>query len=238
MAFGRYYRYGYGRRYGYRRRTSRSVKAITTSRAYKASASNMTQNGRFNVNVKIEKTINIANGAKSVADTINIADYIKNSDMHKALSNVFDQYRIEKATIRFRPLVTSNINLQPRTTEGGVLIPVNNSYQTFFTCIDRTGFNNGQTLDSYRTYSSYKETVWPVNGDSANAHVVSLGQADVVSRSSYYDSKQAASFPRIAYGVDIGATNATGGTIPYSYSIEIDAQIRYRGVRLDTTAVF
>lgn len=224
----------YWRRYYRRRYKNRSVKAITTTRNFKASSANMTQNGRFNINVRGTVTLNVPNNNTSVFTSLDVANAIKSSPMHAALANVFDQYRIEKMTVRFRPLASANVNL-PSTREGASLVVGASAYETFFTAVDRTGFREGQTLDMLRTYSSYKESVWPTNGDTAGPHYVAIGQADVVSRSTYYDSKNKAAFPSIAYGVDVGATNVTGGNLPFSFTYEIDAQVRYRGVRLDTT---
>lgn len=220
-----YYRRKYrGRKFYYKRaRASRSTKAISTSRSFKASAANMTQNGKFNISTKFTKTIQIAATTSSAFEKLDIPNYLVQSDMHKALSNVFDQYRVEKATLKFNLL----LNSANMSTDVGHL--------TFFTACDRTGFAANATVASIRTYGSYKETTWSTNGDSNAPHYVSIGQADLVSKSEYYDSKNRATFPTIVAGLDLGAAVTAQKTI--TVTCEVDAQVRYRGVRLDTTGV-
>lgn len=234
MAFGRYYKYGYGRRYG-----SRSVKALTFSRAFKASAANMTQNGKFNINVRQPVSLSVPVANSVSFSSIDVASLVRASKMHQALSNVFDQYRIEKIKYKITPLVNTNLSStittsstnSSTTTSSSINV---NKLQSFFTVIDRTGFDSAATIEDLRTYASYKESTWSLNGDSVRPHYGSIGQTEVVNRSTYYDSKNLASFPKIAYGCDIGETNTTGNPLSYSYIIEIDAQVRYRGVRVDT----
>lgn len=211
------------RKYYYKRAKSRSTKAITTSRAFKASAANMTQNGKFNVSTKFIKTLNFANGDSAVMEKLDIANYVVLADMHRQLSNVFDQYRVEKCTLKFNLLInSSNLN-------AGV------GHVAFFTACDRSGFATNASVSSMRTYGSYKESTWSANGDTNPPHYVNIGQADLVSKSEYYDSKKKAAFPEVVAGIDLGeaVTQAKAITI----TCEVDAQIRYRGVRLDTTGV-
>lgn len=220
--------------YGWRRRGSRryskSVKALRTTRAFKASAANMTQNAKFEINVRTPVNLNFTGSSGSPGPSyqfgeLDIPSLISSSSMHVYLSNVFDQYRIEKVSIKILPLVNEDINHNKTTS----------SYQNFFTVVDRTGFGANVTIDQLRTYSSYKESSWPTNGDSVKPHYVSIGQTDVVNKSMYYDTKTTSVFPKVKYGVDIGGS-ATGN-FTFSFTVEIDAQIRYRGVRLDTSNV-
>ena len=213
MAWGRYYRYGYGRRY----RTS--VKATTMKRSFKSSAANMTQNGLFNISVRDTLALTITTGNNEVSANYDISAKIAASTMHGQLSNVFDQYKIEKISIKIRPMGTPNSNV----------------YQIFYTCVDRTGFGASVTNDQLKTYQSYKETNWPMNGDTAKTHYVSIGQTDIVGKSTYYDTKGKAAFPNIRCGTIVPG-NATADNA-FAYSIEIDAQVRYRGVRVDTGSV-
>ena len=104
MAWGRYYKYGYGRTYGRKRR---SVKAITMSKSFKASAANMTQNGVFNISVRSSidhKTPQQGAGTPAIKiDKFDVAQQIASSPMHQQLSNVFDEYKIEKVSIKISP---------------------------------------------------------------------------------------------------------------------------------------
>lgn len=226
MAYRRRF-YSKPKRYYYRRgKTSRSVKAITTSRAFKASAQNMTQNAKFNVNKKFVKDINIAQSASDGLVKIDLKNELASSDMHRYLSNVFDQYKVEKATLKCNLLIGPNQIVQNKS-----------SYLNFFSCVDRSGFAAGVNLTSLRTYGSYKETTWSMDGSTNVPHYVQIGQSDLVSRSEYYDTKAAASFPEVYVGVDIGAIQQTGGPIVYTITFELDCQVRYRGVRLDTSGV-
>lgn len=215
--------------YRRRARITRSVKAVTTSRAFKASASNMTQNGRFNISVKTTVGIPIAQNEAVGTIKVDVPNQILTSDMHKQLSNVFDQYKIEKCVIKFSPI--NVLSLTP--DEGDIVLP---AYAAFFSCVDRSGFAAAVTVGQLRTYGSYKETTWPVNGDSITPHVVSIGQSDLVSRSEYYDTKQRAKFPEVMVGYEF-ASGVSHDAVTVNISVEFDVMIRYRGVRLDTTGV-
>ena len=224
MAYKR--RYYAGRKTYYKRgKMSRSVRAITTSRSFKASAQNMTQNGKFNINVRTTVGLIWAGSSGSPVqfafNDIDVPALLAASPMHLQLSNVFDQYKIEKATIKILPNI-------------GPAAPSNvTSFISFFSVVDRTGFNN-PTIDQLRSYGSYKETNWSWT-DSPVPHLVYIGQSDVVSKSTYYDSKVTAVFPKIKVGGDLGASQTS--SVGWTFSVEIDAQVRYRGVRLDTSQV-
>lgn len=223
MAYKR--RYYAGRKTYYKRaRYSRSSRAISTSRAFKASAANMTQNGKFNISNKFVKTIPINLAENSNFEKLDIPLYIVLSDMHKALSNVFDQYRVEKCTLKFN-LISNSAS------------PTDNvSHIAFFTACDRSGFAAAATVQSLRTYGSYKETTWTTNGDTNPAHIISIGQADLVSKSEYFDTKDKAAFPQVVAGFDLG--EAVTQNKAFTFTCEVDAVIRYRGVRLDATGVY
>lgn len=215
----------YGKRkYYYKRAKAKSVKAITTSRAFKASASNMTQNGKFSISAKFMIPIDVAQQQSSGVVDVDVPNQILISDMHKQLSNVFDQYRVEKCTLKF--------NLMANPSQAGETSVV---HCAFFTAIDRTGFAPGVGVQQLRTYGSYKETTWSLNGDTNPPHFVSLGQADMVSRSTYYNTKHAAEFPKVKCGIDL--TTQAAQNVQFKCTVEVDAQVRYRGVRLDTTGV-
>lgn len=230
MAWGRYYRYGYGRTYGRKRR---SVKAITMSKSFKASASNMTQNGVFNISVRSSidhKTPLSAAGNPAIKiDKFDVAQQIASSPMHQQLSNVFDEYKIEKVSIKISPAGHSEFT-------GSFDV----NYIEFFACIDRTGFatigiaDTDLSIDKCRTYQSFKSINWPVNGDSTNKLYINIGQSDIVNKSKYYDSKGKAVIPELMTGVSL--PNG-GNETDWLFTVEIDAQVRYRGVRYDNRNV-
>lgn len=214
--------YGYRKGYGKR---SKSVKAVTISKAFKASAANMTQNGLFNINVKTNHTESIVEGAAFTTIAVDMGSMIAASPMHAQLSNTFDQYKIEKLSIKIRP--TGNTVAQDANAA---------TYITLFTAIDKSGFAAQMTLEAIRTYQSYKETVYPSNGDTTPTHYVNLGPTDIVDKSTYYDSKSKAKAPVVLIGSSLVANAPQGGVSLY-YSVEVDAQVRYRGIRLDTREV-
>lgn len=227
MAYKR--RYYAGRKTYYKRaRYSRSSRAISTSRAFRASAANMTQNGKFNISKKFWQTINILINDADAKAILDLPNEIITSEMHAALSNVFDQYRIEKMTLKFNLLINQPVPDPDENTH-------NVSHVAFFTCVDRSGFATNPSVSSLRTYGSYKETTWSTDGDTNTPHIITIGQADLVSKSEYYDTKQKCAFPQVCVGFDLG--QVVTAQIPLTFTCEIDAQIRYRGVRLDTTGV-
>lgn len=214
----RYWR-RYYRRY-YRGRYS-SVGKTRLSRNFKASANNMTQGGTFNVSAHKEELITIPNGGSESFRFLDLPSMISGSDMHQYLSNVFDQYRIEKLQIKIRPM-------------GDTIATLNNP-AILFSCMDRTGFANNATVTTFRTYGSYKETQISGAKDVSPVHYINIGQSNLVEFTSYNDTKKRASFPVVVYGSKFATTFAQG--IQVAVSIEVDAQIRYRGVRLDTSTV-
>lgn len=206
-------------------RKNSSVGKITMSRNFKASAQNMTQNGLFNISVRNADPITIPQDESSNWKKLDVPALISSSAMHRQLSNVFDQYRIEKVTIRIKPLANTKV------ASASTVQP----FMNCFSVVDRSGLSEGLTLADLRTYASYKETVWSMNGDTPAPHSLYIGQADLVSRTEYFDSKKTAGFPTVAFGIDLGLPGSEATTV--KFSIEIDAAVRYRGVRLDTSNV-
>lgn len=214
-------RYGW-RRYWkrYYRRRYNSYNKTRTTRNFKASASNMTQGGTFNISVRKDTYIPVTASAKYGFDTLDVAGEIKGSPMHQALSNVFDQYRVEKVTIRIRPVGDSS---------GNIINP-----SILFSAVDRSGFAANAPITTLRTYGSYKETQITGAKDVSPVHTIYIGQTNLVEFSSYSDSKNAVSFPAVGWGCIFAALAAN--TDVY-FSIEFDCQIRYRGVRYDNSNV-
>lgn len=204
------------------------------SKSFKASAANMTQNGVFNISVRssIDHETAAATQAGSIVQKIgkfDIATVVASSPMHQQLSNVFDEYKIEKVSIKISPAGHSEFT-------GTYTI----NYLEFFACIDRTGFagdNIGEdaiTIDKCRTYQSFKSINWPINGDSTSKLYINIGQSDIVNKSKYYDSKGKAVIPELMTGMSLPSG---GTTAHWLFTVEIDAQVRYRGVRYDNRTV-
>lgn len=138
----------------------------------------MTQNGLFNINVKVNHSSTIPEGTAFTSIGVDLGNLIAASPMHAQLSNTFDQYKIEKLSIKIRPTG----NTVPQAANAA-------AYLTLFTAIDKTGFAAQLTLEAIRTYQSYKETVYPSNGDTSPTHYVNIGPTDIVDKSTYYDTK-------------------------------------------------
>lgn len=215
-------RYGwrrYWKRY-YRRRYGTSFSKTRTTRNFKASAQNMTQGGTFNISVRMDDHLDVTSSSKFAFKPLDVSGSIKTSPMHQALSNVFDQYRVEKVAIRIRPIGDST---------GAVLNP-----SILFSAVDRSGFSPSAAIETIRTYGSYKETQITGAKDVSPVHSIYIGQTNLVEFSSYSDTKNAVSFPAVGWGCTFAALAAN--TTVY-FSIELDCQIRYRGVRYDNTSV-
>lgn len=216
------------RKYGYFKYGKKGYnwkrKKLTPSKGFRRSAANMTQNGVFNVSnsyaaggtLTVLQKGGIASGEYGLITTADIAQIILDSPMHKALRKVFDQYRIEKVTIKLALTGIASDTATPLT---------------MFSCVDRTGFaSEDRDLDSIRSYGSYKER--QVNGDRAASQplIINISQTDVVGLSLYRDTYAKATFPQLLAGV---CTNqSTMANVNVAVRFEIDAMIRYRGVRL------
>ena len=218
MAYGRRWR-RYYRRY-YKSRYS-SANKLKLSRNFKASANNMTQGGTFNISVHTTDQITITATHNASFKPFNLPSKISASEMHRYLSNVFDQYRIEKLNVKIRPLGDSITSL------GNPAI--------LFTCVDRTGFAAGADISTIKTYGSYRETMVSGSKDVSPTHYVAIGASNLVEFSAYTDTKRTVTFPNFIWGMYF-AGNVTNN-VDLAVSIEVDAQVRYRGVRLDTGAV-
>lgn len=219
--FGRYIR-SYGRRYT-------SAGKIRTSRNVRASAQNMTQGGKFTVTAHETISLTIPQNAGGQGVTKNIATLIMQSSMHRNLSNVFDQYRIEKATIKLK---------DAGVTFGGAYtttqLPVLSSI------VDRTGLAAAIDINAMRTYSSYKETSLSANNDISPTHTIYIGASNIVEATTYYDTKVVTNFPQIyiAIALPTNVPNTDGYSYTRTFTMDIEAQVRYRGVRLDTRGVY
>lgn len=226
MAFySSYKRRGYSKRgyfgYNWKRRK------LTPSRAFKRSAANMTQNGLFNVNCVVPVVLNpasmLVNGAASnymgAFSVLDVPGTIYTSAMHAALKKVFDQYRIEKVTVKIA--MGANAGAIPMGT--------------MFSCIDRTGFdaNAQMDLNTIRSYGSYKEKQTSGDGSAVSPLIMNIAQTDVVGLSLYRDTYSNVTFPKVLVGWHAYTNTALQAV---QLQIEIDAAVRYRGVRLSNKA--
>lgn len=221
MAYTRRYWRRYYRRY-YRGKYNNSYTKTRMTRNFKASASNMTQGGTFNISMRSVESVAITSGQnKDNHAILPIASQITQSPMHIQLSNVFDQYRVERLAIRVRPV-------------GDAASPALQQPSILYSAVDRSGFAASATIDQFRTYGSYKETQISGAKDVSPTHTVYVSQSNLVEWSTWSDTKSMVSFPSVALGVFFAylAANTT-----VKLSVEYDLQIRYRGVRLDTSAV-
>lgn len=221
MAYYRRYWRRYWRRY-YRGRYMNSAAKTRMTRNFKASANNMTQGGTFNISMRSVETVPVSQGTNKEAHAIlPIAASITRSPMHIQLSNVFDQYRVERIAIRVRPI-------------GDASAPALQQPSILYSAVDRSGFADSATLEQFRTYGSYKETQISGAKDVSPVHSVFVSQSNLVEWSTWSDSKSMVNFPTVVMGVFFAYLAADTSV---KLSVEYDLQIRYRGVRLDTSAV-
>ena len=139
------------------------------------------------------------------------------------------QYRIEKATIKLKDAgVTLGGGYE--TTQLPVLASI----------VDRTGLAAAIDINAMRTYSSYKETSLSANNDISPSHMIYIGASNIVEATTYYDTKTVSNFPQIYLAVTLptNVPNTEGYSYTRTFTMDIEAQVRYRGVRLDTRGVY
>lgn len=61
-------------------------------------------------------------------------------------------------------------------------------------------------------------------------HLIEIGQADIVSYTEYFDTLTSATFPSVALGIDLTLPATIDAT--FTFGVELEAQIRYRGIRV------
>lgn len=201
-----------------RKDNSVSVRAVKIPKTSVFSAFNLTQNGVFQINAKVQFELTIEAGGVSAFSIIDIRNEIATSTMHVALSSCFDQWRIEKVRCRITPLSG-----------------VSDYNQTFFTCIDRTGFSTNVNISTLQTYQSYKESVWSKEGGRISPHFVLFGQSDLVGKGYYYDTKKLAECCHLACGLMFPQALST--TTKFYFGLDIVAVCTYRGVRFDNSRI-
>lgn len=199
-----------------RKANSISVKAVKFPKTSVFSAYNLTQNGVFQINAKLQFKLEVGVASQYAFEIIDLRNEIATSTMHVALSCCFDQWRIEKVRCRITPLSG-----------------VSDYNQTFFSCIDRSGFPSDVTITDLQTYQSYKESVWSKDGGRINPHFVIFGQTDLVGKGEYFDTKKLAECCQLACGLMFPEPLVVPTS--YYFGLDIVAICNYRGVRFDDT---
>lgn len=210
----RFAKRSYGRaRYGGKKWFNRNNKS-----AYQMSN---TQNVQITVTSTSLHTI--ANGKSGNLEEISLGTLLTNSEMHKAMGNVYDQFRIRKITAKFVPAGTGS-------TTG-------EQYYTFFTVLDRNGFPSPiPDVTKLQTYSSYKQTVYSNTAtNKAPTHWFSIENNTLFEKSRYFSTKKVPYTTHIVAGTYLPANTAAQRII--SYSVVYNFDITYRGVRMDDSAI-
>lgn len=183
--------------------------------------------GGQNVQITAVETfvLDVQIGSANVHRQIPIATSLTNSVMHQNMSNVYDQFRIRKITMKFQPTGT------PGGADAGKL------YSTFYTAMDRNGFAEGITLNQIRTYQSYKQTVYAVSASNkAPVHYVSWTNNTLFEKSRYFNTKLTPTTETVLAGVSLPA-NVAGAVASFAYTVTIQYDLTYRGLRADTSDI-
>lgn len=183
----------------------------------------MTGGQNTQITMVTAQTLTIPNTSNTGITILDVGEKLITAPMHVAMSNVYDQFRIRKVTMKISPTKA--------------LTSVNDpSYYTLFTTFDRNGFTGVASLPVLQTYASYKQTSY--SGDSSNrapVHYVSWENNTLFEKSRYFSTKKkpVAGFVFMGNYVPV---NPTGELTP-SYSISWSFDITYRGLRADASAI-
>lgn len=185
-------------------------------------AANQTQQTNMQVSVVQSQTHTVPIDEDDATTTLNLASVLTLSTMHVALSNVYDQYRIRKITVKITP---TGINPVP-----------SNIYYTLSSAVDRNQFGPNTTTERLMTYSSFKQTPYASSvSNRAPTHYITITQDTLFNKSAYYSTKGVAVTPHIALSTRLPST--TPNQTEFKYSIYFQFDITYRGVRLDDSAI-
>jgi len=178
------------------------------------------QNVQITVNTTLSQSI--ITGSTGYQGLVSPATILTGAAMHSAMSNVYDQFRIRKVTVKVIPTGTS---------------AGNQVYSTFYSILDRNGFPNPlPTLATLQTYSSYKQT--PYAGTASNkapTHWVSWENNTMFEKSRYFSTKMTPLSANLIMGTYL-PSNATAD-VSLAYSLVWNFDISYRGIRADTSAI-
>lgn len=160
---------------------------------------------------------------------LNIGTIIADSNMHEQLSNVYDQFRIRKVTIKATPLLTAQ-------DSAGAL---NTTYYTFFTVLDRNGFAAGDdtTLETLQTYQSYKQTPYStMASNKAPTHWMSYYNSSLFEKSRWYNTKKTPVDATVMAGTYARSVEGAGNRTA-EYQLEYTFDVTYRGLRMDLSEI-
>lgn len=179
------------------------------------------QNVQITVNTTLSHTIAI--GSAGYQNLVSAATVLTGAAMHAQMSNVYDQFRIRKVTVKIIPV---------SATAG------NSVYSTFYTVLDRNGFTNPlPDISTLQTYSSYKQTAYSgTASNKAPTHWVSWENNTMFEKSRYFSTKMTPVTASLVTGTYFPAT-VTGAQVDMSYSLVWNFDITYRGIRADTSAI-
>lgn len=170
------------------------------------------------VSVVQAETHSIPLNEDDATKSINLASVLTLSTMHVALSNVYDQYRIRKITVKITP---TGVNPSP-----------GNIYYTLSSAVDRNQFGANTTTERLMTYSSFKQTPYSSTASNrAPTHYITISQDTLFAKSAYYSTKGIAVTPHIALSTRTPSNLSAPTEFKYSVCYQFD--ITYRGVRLD-----
>lgn len=168
-------------------------------------------------------THDIIGPAASLLQTLNIGEVLRLAPMHVAMSNVYDQFRVRKVTLKITP---------SSTTEQST------AYATLFTVFDRNGFPQDVSLESLLTYSSYKQTAYSMTASNkAPIHYVSWENNTLFEKSRYYSTKLKPQAGYIAVGTMLPAPLTQDSAVKLIYNISWTFDITYRGLRMDPSVI-
>lgn len=168
-------------------------------------------------------THNIVGPAHSKIDLIDVGGTLRTAAMHVAMSNVYDQFRIRKVTLKFTPANST--------------VP-DSAYTTFFTVFDRNGFAAGVGASALQTYSSYKQTAYSgTASNKAPVHYVSWENNTLFEKSRYYSTKMKPQAGYVAAGSGLPAPLVAGSDVKLVYNISWTFDITYRGLRADSSDI-
>lgn len=163
-------------------------------------------------------------GISSIFRPYSVSEAIVAAPMHIAMSNVYDQFRIRKVTLKITP--TGAIDAFATGSA---------NYYNLFTVLDRSGTATGATLATLQTYQSYKSTAYagtPSNKPPTHYH--SYYNSSLFQKSRWYDTKRTPEDAEFTVGAWGNAANATKiATFQFEWTFDVT----YRGLRSDTSAI-
>lgn len=177
-----------------------------------------------NVQITVTNNLNhaINTGTNGVQQSVSVSTALTTSPMHVAMSNVYDQFRIRKVTLKVIPL---------STTAG------TGSYSTFYTVLDRNGFPAElPPLATLQTYSSYKQTSYSgTASNKAPTHWISWENNTMFEKSRYFSTKMLPTTASVVMGSYLPSSAID--TVYLNYSLVWNFDITYRGIRVDASAI-